>query len=144
MSRNSSNADIFNNIKLEYEEALEKCGHTTMLTYTIPIHEQNNVRRKRQRKIVWFNPSFNLDVSTNVAKNILKFDRKSLQANYTRSLTKTLLKYAIAILKTCHKLSKGITKRFFRKKHRRASSVAIPTRVFLKGKRDIQMYSNNL
>ena len=46
LSRNSSNADIFNNIKLEYEEALKKCGHTTKLTYTEPIHEQNNAKRK--------------------------------------------------------------------------------------------------
>ena len=77
MSRNSSNADIFNNTKLEYEEALEKCGHTTMLTYTTPIHEQNNVRRKRQRKIIWFNPS--LDVSTNVAKIFLNLIEKPLK-----------------------------------------------------------------
>ena len=45
LSRNSSNADIFNNIKLEYEEALKKCGHTTKLTYNPPNHEQNNARR---------------------------------------------------------------------------------------------------
>ena len=77
LSRNSSNADIFNNTKLEYEEALEKCGHTTMLTYTTPIHEQNNVRRKRQRKIIWFNPS--LDVSTNVAKIFLNLIEKPLK-----------------------------------------------------------------
>ena len=76
MSRNSSNADIFNNTKLEYEEALKKCGHTTKLTYTPPNHEQNNVRRKRQRKIIWFNPPFNLDVSTNVAKIFLNLIEK--------------------------------------------------------------------
>ena len=39
----------------------------TKLKYTPPNHEQNNARRKRQRKIIWFNPPFNLDVSTNVA-----------------------------------------------------------------------------
>ena len=71
MSRNSSNADIFNNTKLEYEEGLKKCGHTTKLTYSSPNHEQNKARRKRQRKIIWFNPPFNLDVSTNVAKIFL-------------------------------------------------------------------------
>ena len=76
LSRNSSNADIFNNTKLEYEEALKKCGHTTKLTYTPPNHEQNNVRRKRQRKIIWFNPPFNLDVSTNVAKIFLNLIEK--------------------------------------------------------------------
>ena len=68
LSQNSSNVDIFNNTKLEYEEALKNCGHTTMLTYTPPNHEQNNVRRKRQRKTIWIKPSINLDVSTNVTK----------------------------------------------------------------------------
>ena len=52
LSRNSSNADILNNTKLENEEALKKYGHTTKLTYTPPNHEQNKVRIKRQRKII--------------------------------------------------------------------------------------------
>ena len=46
LSRISSNADAFSNTKLEYEEALKKCGHTTKLTHTPPNYEQNNVRRK--------------------------------------------------------------------------------------------------
>ena len=95
LSRNSSNADIFNNTKLEYEKALKKCRHTTKLTYTQPNHEQNNERRKRQRKIIWVNPPFNLDVSTNVAKiflNLIKKNTSPAQANYAKSLTKTPLK----------------------------------------------------
>ena len=39
-SRNASNADIFNNTKLEFEEALRKFGHTTKLMYAPPNHEQ--------------------------------------------------------------------------------------------------------
>ena len=39
LSQNSSNADIFNNTKLEYEEVLKKCGQTTKLTYTPPNHQ---------------------------------------------------------------------------------------------------------
>ena len=39
LQQNSSNANIFNNTKLEYEEALKKFGHTTKLTYTSPNHE---------------------------------------------------------------------------------------------------------
>ena len=76
LSRSSSNADIFNNIKLRYEEAMKKCGYTRKLTYTPPNREQNNVRRKRQRKIIWLNPPFNLDLSTNVAKMILNLIEK--------------------------------------------------------------------
>ena len=52
LSQNSPNADILNNIKLEYEEALKKCGYSTNLTYTLPNPEQNNARQKRQRNII--------------------------------------------------------------------------------------------
>ena len=77
LSRNSSNADIFNNTKLEYEQALKKCGHTTKLKYTPPNHEQNNVRRKGQRKIIWF-LTIQLRCIDQRGKNIFEFDRKTL------------------------------------------------------------------
>ena len=108
LSRNSSNADIFNNTKLEYEEALKKCGHTTKLMYTPPNHEQNKVRRKRQRKIIWLNLPFNLDVSTNVAKTFLNliekhfpcssklhkiFNKTRLKVSYTQSCTQNRSKH---------------------------------------------------
>ena len=35
LSWNFSNKDLFNNTKLEYEEALQKCGHIAKLTNTI-------------------------------------------------------------------------------------------------------------
>ena len=76
LSPNSSNVHIFNSTKLEYEKALKKCGHKTKLTYNPPNHEQNNVRRKRERKIIWFNPPLNLDLSTNVAKIFLNLIEK--------------------------------------------------------------------
>ena len=92
--RNSFNADIFNNTKLEYKEALKICGHTTKLAYTAPNHEQNKVRRKRPREIICFNPTFDLDVSTNLTKIFLNLIEKTslVQADYTKSLTKTPLK----------------------------------------------------
>ena len=51
LSRNSSNADLFNNTKLEYEEVLKKRRHTTKITHTPPNQEQNKERRK-QLKII--------------------------------------------------------------------------------------------
>ena len=79
MSQNSSNVDLFNNIKLEYEEAL-KSGHTLKLMYSPPNHKQNKARQKTHRKIIWFNSPFNLDVSANVAKTLppLKQIRQNL------------------------------------------------------------------
>ena len=94
LSRNSSNADIFNNTKSEYEEALKRCGHTTKLTYNPPNHEQNNARLKRNRKIIWFNPPFNLDVSTNVVKIFLNLIEKHFprSSKLHKIFNKTLLK----------------------------------------------------
>ena len=99
LSRNSSNADIFNNTKLKYEEALKKCGHTTKLTYTTPNHEKSNIRRKRQRKIIWFNPPFILDVSTNVEKILLNL----IEKHFTRSskLHKIFNKNTVRVSYSC-------------------------------------------
>ena len=69
---------MFNKTKLVYEEAPKNCGHTTKLMYTPPNREQNNARWKQQRKIIWFNPPFNSDVTTNVAKIFLNLTKKYL------------------------------------------------------------------
>ena len=99
MSRNSSNADIFDNTKLEYEEAVERCGHTTKLTYGPPNHEQNNVRRKKQRKTIWINPSTNLDVSNNVAKIFLNLIEKPFPRS--SKLPKIFYKNTVKVSYSC-------------------------------------------
>ena len=71
LSRNSSSAEIFEQSKPDYEEALKNCGYKAKLQYIQPNLQQNNTRRKT-RKIVWFNPPFGLNVKTNVAKCFLQ------------------------------------------------------------------------
>ena len=117
LSRNSSNADIFNNTKLEYEEALKKCGHTTKLTYTPPNHEQNNVRRKRQRKIIWFNPPFNLDVSTNVAKIFLNLIEKHFprSSKLHKIFNKNTVKVSYSCTQNMSQIIKGHNKKIVQK-----------------------------
>ena len=117
LSRNSSNADIFNNTKLEYEEALKKCGHTTKLTYTPPNHEQNNVRRKRQRKIIWFNPPFNLDVSTNVAKIFLNLIEKHFprSSKLHKIFNKNIIKVSYSCTQNMSQIIKGHNKKIVQK-----------------------------
>ena len=117
LSRNSSNADIFNNTKLEYEEALKKCGHTTKLTYTPPNHEQNKVRRKRQRKIIWFNPPFNLDVSTNVAKIFLNLIEKHFlrSSKLHKIFNKNTVKVSYSCTQNMSQIIKGHNKKIVQK-----------------------------
>ena len=117
MSRNSSNADIFNNTKLEYEEALKKCGHTTKLTYISPNNEQNNVRRKRQSKIIWFNPAFNLDVSTKMAKIFLNLIEKHFprSSKLHKIFNKSTVKVSYSCTQNMSQIIKGHNKKIAQK-----------------------------
>ena len=56
--------------KLEYEEALRKSGYNNPnMTYNKQTSDRK--QRNRHRNIIWFNPPFNKNVSTNVAKSFL-------------------------------------------------------------------------
>ena len=117
LSQNFSNADIFNNTKLEYEEALKKCVHITKLTYIPANHEQNNARRKRQRKIIWFNPPFNLDVSTNVAKIFLNLIEKHFphSSKLHKIFNKNTLKVSYSCTQNMSQIIKGHNKKIVQK-----------------------------
>ena len=72
LSRNSSNKLIFNEAKHQYEDALSKSGFKTEVTYK----DSTTPTTKRKRKIIWFNPPYNQNVSVNIAKIFLKlFDK---------------------------------------------------------------------
>ena len=71
LSRNSSSAEIFEQSKPDYEEALQKCVYKGKLQYMQRNLQQNNTRR-RTWKIIWFKPPFSLNVKTNVAKIFLQ------------------------------------------------------------------------
>ena len=66
-----SNTEFLNESKGEYENALKQSGYTNSnLKYQQPI--TSNTKQKCRRKIVWFNPPFSRNVSTNVAKKFLQ------------------------------------------------------------------------
>ena len=79
LSRNSSNKEIFNNYKEDYETAIRKSGYKEPLKY---IDNTVNTRRKnRSRQIIWFNPPYSKGVSTNVAKQFLELLDKHFPSN---------------------------------------------------------------
>ena len=70
LSNNSSNKQVFDMSKGEYEKALRESGYKNVsLVYT----DKKDIKHKRNRSrnIIWFNPPFNKNVSTNVAKRFL-------------------------------------------------------------------------
>ena len=115
LSRNSSSAEIFQQSKPDYEEALKKCGYKAKLQYIQPNLQQNNTR-KRTQKIICFNPPFSLNVKTNVAKMFLQLIDTHLSPtkSYIKSLTVTPLKLVTAALKIYGKLLKDIIRKLHR------------------------------
>ena len=85
LSKNSSNQTIFDTSKTDYEEALKKSGYENInLTYSKPNLTKR--RRNRGRNIIWFNPPFNKNVSTNVAKKFLSLVNKHFRSNHLKKL----------------------------------------------------------
>ena len=70
LSNNSSNKEIFNASKYEYETALKNSGYQqNKLIFS--KKEQRKQKQIRNQNIIWFNPPFSRNVITNVAKRFL-------------------------------------------------------------------------
>ena len=85
LSRISSNKQIFDSVKPEYEEALKKSGYQTSLEYIeekVDNIENNTNKMQRKRTIIWFNPPFNKNVTTNVGRRFLNLPEKHFPKEY--------------------------------------------------------------
>ena len=70
LSKNLSSIEIFNSVKVEYENALERCRyHSVKLNCTQT--RENKPKHNRSQNIIWFNPPYSQNVITNVAKRFL-------------------------------------------------------------------------
>ena len=98
----SCNQDIFDAAKTTYEQALRNSGFNEELKYKNKEGEEqtrNEAKRKRRRKIIWFNPPFSLSVKANIGKLFFKMLKKHFpKAN---SLSKIFNKNTIQISYSC-------------------------------------------
>ena len=73
LSNLSSNEDIFNKAKVQYEHFLRDSGYNVTLCYNPdPNFGKPKIRNKCHRKVLWFNPPFDGGVKTNIGKVFLK------------------------------------------------------------------------
>ena len=71
--QNSCNEDVFLQSVPDYQQELDRCGYTHKLAYNLPVVPPfPSVRRRGSRRVTWFNPPYSLDVSTNVASELLQ------------------------------------------------------------------------
>ena len=83
----SSTAEIFNQSKPDYEQALRNSRLPSSLKYpetNQPQEEANNKRKKRKnrkRRIIWYNPPFNMSLTTKLGKEFIKLIKKNFPIN---------------------------------------------------------------
>ena len=71
LSSISSSEQMFEAVAPIYREALAKSGYDYTLKFD-PEAGKKHKKRRRSRKILWFNPPFSTNVRTNIAKEFLK------------------------------------------------------------------------
>ena len=64
----SSTEEEFKDVKDEYETALKDAGYVHEMKFDQNNSAGSNNKKKRSRKIVWFNPPFSNEVATNLTK----------------------------------------------------------------------------
>ena len=75
LSRNSSNENLFNKIKKDYNDAIKLSGYNYEIKFKSE-GEENKRSRKRKRKVIWFNPPYCKSVRTNIGKKFLQIVNK--------------------------------------------------------------------
>ena len=68
----SGNEEIFNAAVPEYQEALKKSEYEHVLRYEQTDQDQPKKKRRRNRRVCWFNPPYSNNVKTNIGAQFLK------------------------------------------------------------------------
>ena len=97
LSKLSCNETEFKKVASQYQDVLKQSGFKDKLEY-IPEQIQTG-RRKRKRKIIWYNPPFDLQVKTNVAQNFLQLVDKHFPRHH--KLHKILNRNTVKVSYSC-------------------------------------------
>ena len=85
----SCDESVFDRNVGTYQAALKNSGFGGKLTYNDHIEQANNVNiveanqaRKRKRMIIWYNPSYSMNVKTNIGKTFFKLLQKHFPSTH--------------------------------------------------------------
>ena len=95
LSKLSCNEEEFKKAAPEYEQVLKASGYDENLIYSPNQPKKTN----RSRKVVWYNPPFELQVKTNVAKHFLHLVKKHFPPRH--KLHKILNKNTVKVSYSC-------------------------------------------
>ena len=72
LNQNSCNEEVFLEAIPDYQAELDRCGYNHKLSYSQPLAPATQPRKRRCRRVTWFNPPYSMDVATNVAREVLE------------------------------------------------------------------------
>ena len=101
LSNLSSNSEIFNEASKHYQNVLNHSGYNYELQYKpSQTNENKNTRKNRKRNIIWFNPPFSRNVTTNIGKIFLQLIQKHFPINnkYHKIFNKNNLKISYSCM----------------------------------------------
>jgi len=84
LSNLSWNEEIFNQSTPYYEKTLKRSGYNHTFEYRPTMN--NHCPKNRKRNIVWFNPPFNANLSTNISKCFLNMLKKYVPRQIQQNL----------------------------------------------------------
>ena len=105
LSDHSSNERIFTKAKKPYEKALRESGYNVKLSYN-PTNKTNNQPKNRKRNITWFNPPYNQNVETKVARKFLQLIDKHFPKHH--KFNKIFNRNTVKVSYSCTKNMKSI------------------------------------
>ena len=79
ISATSCDESEFNKVKPDYDAALKQSGFKQGIQFS---SNQRQKQRRRQRKVIWFNPPYNASVLTNLGKSFLALLNKHFPRNH--------------------------------------------------------------
>ena len=106
LSNNSSDKEILKRSKQEYEEALKDDGYRINLEYRDREESNTQKRRNRPRKILWFNPPYNMEVVNNLGKEFFKLLKRNFPS--VSQLHKIFYKNCVKLSYSCMPSINGI------------------------------------
>ena len=97
LSNLSSDEKIFHKATPYYEEALKRSGYNHEFKYK---PNKNQQRNKRRRKIIWFNPPYNKNLTTNIGRFFINLVKKHFpqQHKYHKIFNKNTIKVSYSCM----------------------------------------------
>ena len=108
----SCDKDCFDRSKAPYEKALKESGHNKGLTHKTNTDKPK--KKRRNRRVIWYNPPFNLQVKTNIGQEFIRIIERNFPKQHPlhKHINKKTVKMGYSCTKNLRQSYQPITQKF--------------------------------